>query len=183
MLSPGISRRSLEFIAAKSGKGELMHDPDLEKQYDEHAALVGRVTLAWSNIHSEVFAIFSLLCGMKGRRSEVIFFALKSDASQREITLAIINEIVSEPLRNKAKTLFGRISGFAGERNLATHTMWATITPAGNITPNPMIRQPSLLRQDYEQQFQTLIDRLRDLFRELLRFHQEIVDEMNRSDD
>ena len=59
-----------------------MPDTDLEKQYDEHAALVGHVTLAWSNIHSEVFAIFSLLCGMEGRRSEAIFFALKSDASQ-----------------------------------------------------------------------------------------------------
>ena len=82
-----------------------MSDPDLEKQYDEHAALVGHVTLAWSNIHSEVFAIFSLLCGMEGRRSEAIFFALKSDASQRDITLAIINEVVSEQIRNKAKKL------------------------------------------------------------------------------
>ena len=57
------------------------------------------------NIHSEVFAIFSLLCGMEGRRSEAIFFALKSDASQRDITLAIINEVVSEQIRNKAKKL------------------------------------------------------------------------------
>ena len=82
-----------------------MPDTDLEKQYDEHAALVGHITLAWSNIHSEVFAIFSLLCGMEGRRSEAIFFALKSDASQRDITLAIINEVVSEQIRNKAKKL------------------------------------------------------------------------------
>ena len=155
-----------------------MSDPDLEKQYDEHAALVGHVTLAWSNIHSEVFAIFSLLCGMKGSRSEVIFFALKSDASQRDTTLAIINEILSEPLRNKAKTLFGRLSGFAGERNLAAHTMWATRMPAGNITPNPMICQPPLLRQDYEQQFQTLIDRLRDLFRDMMALRHEIVIEL-----
>jgi hypothetical protein len=155
-----------------------MPDPDLEKQYDEHAALVGHVTLAWSNVHSEVFAIFSLLCGMEGRRSEVIFFALKSDASQRDITLAIVNEMLSEPLRKKAKMLFGRISGFAGERNLAAHTMWATRLPAGNITPNPSLRQPSLLRQDYEQQFQTLIDRLRDIFRDLMDLRAEMANEL-----
>jgi hypothetical protein len=154
-------------------------NPDFEKKYDEHAALVGHVTLAWSNIHSEVFEIFSLLCGMQGRRSEVIFFALKSDASQRDVTLAIINEILSEPLRNKAKTLFGRISGFAGERNLAAHTMWATRMPDGNITPNPTIRQPSLLRQDYEQQFNTLIVRLRDLFRDMLDLRNAIVAELH----
>lgn len=157
-----------------------MADIDLEKLYDEHAELIGHITLAWSNVHSEVFGIFKILCGMKGRRSEVIFFALKSDAAQREITLAIINEVVSERLSNKAKTLFGRISGFAGERNLATHTMWAMRMPAGNVTPNPMIRPPSLLRDDYEQQFQTLIVRLRDLFRDMMDLRSEIIMELHR---
>jgi hypothetical protein len=156
-----------------------MTDPDLEKQYAAHAELIGHITLAWSNIHSEVFDIFNLLCGMPGRRSEVIFFALKSDASQRDIALALINETASEPIRNKAKTLFGRISSFAGERNLATHTMWATRMPAGNITPNPTIRQPALLRKDYEQQFQTLIVRLRDLFRDMMALRHELLIELN----
>jgi hypothetical protein len=160
-----------------------MSDPDFEKMYNEHAALVGHVTLAWSNIHSQVFRIFALLCGMTGRQSEAIFFALKSDASQREITLAVINETLSEPLRKKGTVIFGRINGLAGERNLAAHTMWATLMPAGKIMPNPSVRKPSRLKDDFEQQFQTLIEKLRELFRELMRFNQEIVDEMNRASD
>jgi hypothetical protein len=157
-----------------------MPDPDLEKQYDEHAALVGHVTLAWSNIHSQVFRIFALLCGTTKRQSEAIFFALKSDASQREITLAVINETVSEPLRDKGKAIFGRINGLAGDRNLAAHTMWATLMPAGMIIPNPSVRRPSRLKDDFELQFQTLIERLRELFRELMKFTQEIVDELDQ---
>jgi hypothetical protein len=154
-------------------------DTDLEKQYAAHAELIGHITLAWSNLHSEVFAIFKLLCGMNDRRSEAIFFALKSDTSQRDITLALINEVASERLRKKAKTLFGKISGFAGERNLATHTMWATRLPSGNVTPNPMIRKPSLLRQDYERQFQTLVARLRDLFRDMMNLRSEMIMELH----
>jgi hypothetical protein len=34
------------------------------------------------------------------------------------------------------------------------------------------------LRQDYEQQFQTLIDRLRDLFRDMMALRHEIVIEL-----
>lgn len=165
---------------------ELVSNPvtgdqtDLEEQYAAHAALVGHVTLAWSNIHSQVFRIFALLCGLNGRRSEAVFFALKSDASQREITLAVINESLSEPLRKKGAVIFGRINGLAGERNLAAHTMWATLMPAGKIIPDPSVRKPPRLKDDFEQQFQSLIGKLRELFRELMRFNQEIVEEMDQ---
>jgi hypothetical protein len=154
--------------------------PDFEKMYDEHAALVGHVTLAWSNVHSQVFRIFALLCDPIGKRSEAVFFALKSDASQREITLAVINETLSEPLRRKAAAMFGRISGLAGERNLAAHTMWATLMPVGKIVPNPSVRKPPQLKEDFEQQFKVLNERLRELFRELMQFYQDAADELDQ---
>jgi hypothetical protein len=154
--------------------------PDFEKMYDEHAALVGHVTLAWSNVHSQVFRIFALLCDPIGKRSEAVFFALKSDASQREITLAVINETLSEPLRKRARVIFGRINRLAGERNLAAHTMWATLMPTGRVIPNPSVRKPPRLEDDFERQFQALNGKLRELFRELMQFNHDAADEMNK---
>ena len=150
---------------------------DFEKSYDAHAALVGHVTLAWSNVHYLVFEIFRMLAGMEDRCAGAVFFALKSDASQRDITLALIKERVSDETQRKAGSLFGRISGLAGERNLAAHTMWVEKMPDGKIVPNPSIRHPPQLREDFKAQFENLAERLRDLFRELLGLREAIMKE------
>lgn len=43
---------------------------DYEQQYNAHAELMGHVTLAWSSVHSTVFAIFLQLSGMEKAKAE-----------------------------------------------------------------------------------------------------------------
>jgi hypothetical protein len=65
-----------------------------EKYYNEHAALLGHVTLAWNDCHNIVLSIFHILSGLSWGKASAIFLALKSDHDRREITLSLMNEVL-----------------------------------------------------------------------------------------
>ena len=48
-----------------------------ENFYNEHAALLGHVALAWNDCHSVVLSIFHTLSGVSWRNASSIFLALK----------------------------------------------------------------------------------------------------------
>ena len=56
---------------------------------EDHAALLGHVTLAWNDCHYEVLSIFHTLSGISWEKASAMLLALKSDHERREVTLAL----------------------------------------------------------------------------------------------
>ena len=59
----------------------------------ELAHLVGEINVEWNEAHSWVFGIFSALLG-DHERAKAIFFALRIDSAQRDITTALGNVVL-----------------------------------------------------------------------------------------
>jgi len=155
------------------GSGGSMITDD--EYYSEYAALLGRVTLAWNDCHSMVLLIFHTLSSLSWTRAHSTFLALKSDHDRREITLELMKEVLStdndKSIRELGTQLLGQLAGMAGERNLATHTMWVTVMPRREIKPQPDLPRPKNLKEDFRTQFSTLTTDLQQLFRVLLQFN------------
>jgi hypothetical protein len=151
-----------------------MTTPD-DKYYNDHAALLGLVSLAWNDCHSMVLNIFHTVSGMSWTKAQAAFLAIKADQAQRDMTIALLNAVLATENDSRmlelGTSLLGKLGGLAGERNLAAHTMWITTLPDRKIVPHPGIMKPKLLREDFETQFSELTTKLRDLFRRLLEYH------------
>jgi hypothetical protein len=102
----------------------------------ELVAMIGRVTVSWGDIHYAVFQLFVEITRMPNALAESIFFTLRSDATQRDITSAAAKHVLSEDLYVRVNTVFRQIAKVAGERNVVVHAMWATHYPSGHVTPN-----------------------------------------------
>jgi hypothetical protein len=153
----------------------MMDDNDDEDRfYNEHAALLGHVTLAWNDCQSMIMQIFHTLSGTTWGHSSAVFLALKSDQSQRDITIALLRAVLDraddDAMRQHGTSLVSQLGNFAGERNAATHTMWITVMPSRKVEPHPAIPMPKNLKPDFKSQFENLTRRLRKLFRELLNY-------------
>src|SRR5262245_9976843 len=61
----------------QAGEGQGMTADNDDKYYEEHAALLGHVTLAWNDCHSIVLSIFHTLAGVSWENAYAIFLALK----------------------------------------------------------------------------------------------------------
>jgi hypothetical protein len=83
----------------------------------------------------------------------------------------VLNADNDRPLLEHGTQLLGRLAGLAGERNVATHTMWVTVMPHREVRPHPALPRPKILKDDFKSQFASLTTKLRDLFRELWRHH------------
>jgi hypothetical protein len=163
---------------ARFSKALAMTTVSDEDYYEKHAAMLGKVSLAWNDVHSMVFAIFADLTGMSWERAEAIFFSLKADQAQRDITLAVMADVLSTendlPLKELGTALLGQIGSLAGERNVATHAMWVTLLPTRTVIVHPDLKRPKLLKEDFRTQFENLTTKLRKLFRELLLFRNAV---------
>ena len=153
----------------------MMDDTDDEDRfYNEHAALLGHVTLAWNDCQSMIMQIFDTLSGTSWGQSTSVFLALKSDQSQRDITvallLAVLDRADDDGMRQLGTSLVGQLGALAGERNAATHTMWITVMPSRKVQPHPAIPKRKALKPDFKSQFENLTQNLRKLFRELLNY-------------
>jgi hypothetical protein len=145
-----------------------------EDFYNEHAALLGHVTLAWNDCHSVVLEIFHTLSGGSWEAASSTFLALNSDYERRKITLERMNGILDtyndQAISELGTQLLSQLRSLAGERNLATHTMWVAVMPQREIRPHPGLPQPKSLNADFKAQFSKLTTGLRGLFRELMRY-------------
>jgi hypothetical protein len=152
--------------------------------YTEHAASIGRVTIAWNECQETVFHIFFLLSGMTWENAQAVFFALKSDATQREITIALLPASLAttndEALRKKLTCLLNTLGRLSGQRNAATHQMWLVDAEKRSIHPHPSMPKRKLLNQDFKAQFEVLACNLSGLylrlnaFADALRVHLEL---------
>jgi hypothetical protein len=74
-------------------------------------------------------------------------------------------------MREHGTQLLGQLGTLAGQRNLATHTMWVTVMPQREVRPHPELPRPKHLEEDFKSQFSKLTTKLRNLFRELMTHH------------
>jgi hypothetical protein len=94
---------------------------------NEHATLIGSVVIAYNKVQHLIFVLFVAFSGMPDEQASDVFFALKSDRSQRDIALAAGKTALAKhpTLWERFKTTIEKINDLAGERNAAVHTMWA----------------------------------------------------------
>jgi hypothetical protein len=150
------------------------------KYYEDHAALLGRVTLAWNDCHYMVLLIFNTLSDEGWEKACTTFFEQPSDHNKRGITQTRIKEVLNTEndgqMREKGTQLLDNLAKLAVERNLATHTMWASVpihtmwtigTLKNEIRPHPAVPKPENLEEDFESQFTSLTTKLGSLLREL----------------
>jgi hypothetical protein len=151
-----------------------------DKLYEDHAALLGRVTLAWNDCHYMVLLIFNVVSDEGWEKACTKFFDQPSDHNRRGITRTRMKEVLNtkndEPIREKGTQLLDALDTLAKERNLATHTMWASVpihtmwtvgTPKNEIRPHPAVPKPENLEEDFEAQFTSLTTKLSSLLWEL----------------
>lgn len=132
----------------------------------EHAALIGRVAIAWNDLNYILSYLFRVFTGMPEDKATAIYFTPKSDSNQRELLMAAA-KIALEPypeIWQAFKKSFDKIKSFAGERNAAIHTSWAVTFPEPKFVPASEMPIHGSLRPDFASQFATLRENLANEF-------------------
>jgi hypothetical protein len=155
---------------------------------EEHAALLGRVTLAWNDCHYMVLLIFNILSDEGWEKACATFFEQKYDHNRRGITLKRMKKVLKSKndklMLEKGTRLLEDLANLALERNLATHTMWASLpiqtmwtigTPKNEIRPHPAVPKPENLEEDFKYQFTSLTTKLGSLLRELMLYESALA--------
>lgn len=123
-----------------------------------HAPLIGRVTIAWNQAHYFIFQVFLALHPRpEPEFAETIFFALKSDRAQRDLTLAAARTMIKHPpLLKETTAAIDRFTGLAGRRNAVTHAMWAfqPRPDSGELLWKP---HPTFSKKDIKAELNALI--------------------------
>lgn len=146
------------------------------KALDEFAMTLGHVTIKYNEAQAFVLHIFINLSGAERHIARTMFFSMKSDSGQREMTVAMARVVMVDDrgITDECKRVVAAIenlSKLAGERNAAIHTMWyldseeeessdAPVTYRMGPDPNS-IAHPKL-QKDVEKQFKALIKKLEE---------------------
>ncbi|MGO9686542.1 MAG: hypothetical protein ACLPTZ_28870 [Beijerinckiaceae bacterium] len=132
----------------------------------EHAALIGRVAIAWNDLNYILSYLFERFSVMPSDRAAAVYFSLKSDATQRELLMAVAKiALAPHPdILQSFKDCMGQINALAGERNAAMHTSWAVAVSGDRFVPAPQIPTHRALKPDFAAQFQSLRERLTDQY-------------------
>jgi len=146
-----------------------------EKEWREHAELLGQVTLGWNQTVFKLLQIFVHLTGLGGVLPEAIFFSHQSDRAQRGLIARTAQAVgLSHDDLKGLEKLLKRLDKIATQRNLATHTIFAlslfdpdtnqwrpTVVSALNPAPDKR------LEKDFTRQFQRLDQDLRVILHDL----------------
>jgi hypothetical protein len=150
---------------------------------NEHATLIGSVVIAYNKIHWVISVLFVAFSGMPTEEARDVFFALKSDRLQRDITLAAGKTALAEhpALWERFETTLEKVNELAGERNAAVHTMWAIdwqywgvpslYFPKVGVASEAILHEK--LKDDFPAQFAELNQKLQEHFVELDRIRGE----------
>jgi hypothetical protein len=90
------------------------------------ATQIGKITIAWNDLHLFVFSIFWHLNGGDANKSAAIFFSAQADRAQRNMAEALIkaDRLMPLLLRQAALDVLNDIGKTAGRRNDLIHAMW-----------------------------------------------------------
>jgi hypothetical protein len=141
----------------------------------EHAEMIGRVALAWTDLDQVLGNLFELFSGLTTDKAQAIYFLPKSDRTQREM-LRTIAKIALEPhpdLWSSFKSAMDGIDTLSRERNAAMHQSWGVQFPDPKFVPSHLTPRHKALKPDFATQFQSLQKQLNDKFFELLEVRKE----------
>ena len=132
----------------------------------EHAALIGRVAIAWNDLNYMLSYLFQQFSTIPNDRARAIYFSLKSDATQRKVLMAVAKiALAPHPdILHSFKVCMGQIDALAGERNAAMHTSWVVAVSGDQFVPAREIPAHRALKPDFPAQFQSLRERLNDQY-------------------
>jgi hypothetical protein len=127
-----------------------------------HAELIGRVTLMWSDVHAQVGQLFEDFCSSEEARKG--YWETQSDRTQRQLLLSVGSVALQDypDLRARLEKTLAEIERSARDRNAAIHTYWAIDLPAGKIVPHRRLPSHKRLGEDFEAQFNQLLEKLSD---------------------
>lgn len=88
--------------------------------------LIGAITIASNAAYEQLFRLFWMASGLPKEAAEAVFFSIKSDSGQRDITRNIVScsEKVQQDHKSHALEWIRFLEEKSGERNAAIHTMW-----------------------------------------------------------
>jgi hypothetical protein len=143
-----------------------------------HAALIGHVTLMWSDVHAQVGQLFEDFCASEEARKR--YWETQSERTQRQRLLSVGSVALQDypDLRERLETTLAEIDRLATDRNAAIHTYWAIDFPAGKILPHRRVPPHKSLRADFEVQFNELLEKLSDHWLSLFDLHIDYFDRM-----
>ncbi|MFJ2289624.1 hypothetical protein ACIOUF_25295 [Pseudomonas iridis] len=140
---------------------------------EQLAAMIGRITVYWGDIHYAIFQFFIELTGIPNALAKTIFSKLRSDATQLEITEGAAKYVLPRGTIRPRKG--GVQADWLYRWRKKYRAMWATHNPSGHVTPSPWVQEPRLFRkQEYGKQFAELDEKLKDLFQEVLRLQPDV---------
>jgi len=102
-------------------------DRAAQRALNEFAKTIGMVTIKYNEAQAAVLVIFVLLSDLNRDVARTLFFSVKSDAGQRDMTIALANTKLAETHpedRRNVVAAIENLSSLSGERNAAIHTMW-----------------------------------------------------------
>jgi hypothetical protein len=146
-----------------------------DDEWQGHAELIGRVTIAWNHCVHQLLRVFRHLTGMPPGVSAEIFLGQRSDQGQRHMLkrLAVAVDIGDGPRADLGK-LLKRLDDVSGQRNMATHTIFglSLIDPetsawSPRIAPALASAHNGKLAVDFVTQFETAERDLREIYRDL----------------
>lgn len=116
---------------------------------NEFAESIGELNLAWTGAHDFVYRIFQDVSGLTEKQARAIFFSIRSDSLQREITKKVVQATLQDgeyvkPVEELAHIL-GRLKEQASVRNETVHAMWSVhfFTDDNNTTVAKIAKQPT----------------------------------------
>lgn len=135
-----------------------------EKEWREHAELLGQVTLGWNQTVLKLLQIFVHLTGIGGPLADAIFFSHQSDRAQRGLISRTARAVgVDGQDMKRLEKLLKRLDKIATQRNLATHTIFGlsmfdpdTLQWRPTVVPALTHPQDQRLEKDFTNQFRRL---------------------------
>jgi hypothetical protein len=82
----------------------------------------------------------------------------------------VLNTANDQPMKELGRKLLDQLGELASERNLATHTMWASVMPDREVRPHPALPHSKKLQDDFKSQFSNLTTNLGTLLRQLMQY-------------
>lgn len=146
-----------------------------EKEWNEHAALIGAVTLAWNRTVYQLLRVFTHLTGVESPVADAIFFSPQSDSSQRRLIRRVAEAVgLAKADQDALNKLLSRLDKVSTGRNLATHVIFgvtafdrATGIWGPKVVPALSPPQDHRLQDDFASQFRKVERDLGNIFQDL----------------
>jgi|GEM_PF-3228631 len=146
-----------------------------QKEWQEHAALIGAVTLSWNrNVH-QLLRVFTHLTGIESPVADAIFFSPQSDWSQRWLIRRVAEAVGLEKAhQGELNKLLKRLEAVSTGRNLAAHIIFgvsafdlASGEWGPKVVPSLTPPQDHRLEDDFDTQFRETEHKLAQIYQDL----------------